>query len=240
MATAILNMAKPTITTEFQALLKESNDSLVAIGAVEVPDAVLQDEFRVLIKEIETTIAAEATTDLTVYTTRLQELTAKYDALKARRIKFLADTNPNLYTLADLAKLTYETAMDTALFFLILTAVLLGGSVAANLFIDRSPAYRLYYFIYGAAFFPFTLLYALFNPPYWRSTLFPMVQRGEESSAMSKFPLSLLWNMISYAKPSPLDTETLGYTKGLLSIFIAGLLTTIGVLYFILFRRIPI
>lgn len=239
MATAILNAAKPTITSEFQILLKDSNESLVAIGGVKVPDAVLQDEFRVLIKEIEETIAAEATMDLSVYTTRLQELTTKYDGLKSRKIKFLADTNPNLYTLADLAMLTYGTAMDTALFFLMVTAVLLGGSIAANIFVDKTLVYRLYYFVYGAALFPFTLLYGLFDPPYWRSTLFPWVQRGEESSAMSKFPLSLLWNLISFAKPSPFDEETLGFSKMLLRFLVVGLLSAIVALYFIVFRRLP-
>lgn len=240
MATAILNAAKPTITTELQNLVKDCNDSIVAIGATNVPDASLQDEFRALIKEIETAIATEATTDVSAYTSRLTELTSKYDELKGRRIKFLAQANPNLYTYTDLLKMTYGTALDTGLFIVILTAVILGGSVAANIFIDTTLVYRLYYFVYGAAFFPFTLLYALYNPPYWRSTIFPWVQRGEESSALSKFPLSLLWNLISYTKPSPFDVETLGYSKGLLGIFIVSLLSSMGILYFIVNRRLPI
>lgn len=240
MAAAILNLGKPAVTNEIRVYIKDANDAITVINTTKIPDGTLISDYSALIKEMEDAIAAEATTELTAYTARLADFKGKYDALNERKIRFLVQANPTIYTYADLVKLTYGTAVDIALFVILLIAVLLGGTIASHYFIDESLAYRLYYFVYGAAFFPFVHLYALFNPPYWRATLFPWVERGKESSFLSKFPVSVLWNFISYSRPSPLDVETLGYTKGLLSIFIGGLLVSIGALYYISFRRLPI
>ena len=63
------------------------------------------------------------------------------------------------------------------LFIISITAgVLLGGMITSNIFADDYFwGIKLFYFIYGAALFPFPIIYATFvSTPYWVSTLIPL------------------------------------------------------------------
>lgn len=240
MASAILNMGKSAITSELETYVTQSQEAITAIGATKQPDSALQADYEALKADLQATIDAEAATDVSVYTSKLVELKSRFDTLNTRKVQFLASANPTVYTLTDLAQMTYGNTLNTILFFLMVAAVILGGTVASHLFLDERLVYRIYYFAYGAALFPFSLAYAIFDPPYWRATLFPWILKGEEASVISKFPLSLLWNFIAYSSPSPLDKETLGYTKGLLRMFSGGILGLLVVFYFLVFERLPL
>jgi hypothetical protein len=71
----------------------------------------------------------------------------------------------------------YSTA--TYIFYLLLAiGVLLGGILCSNLYASESFwAIRLYYFVYGAAFFPLVLFYSMFKPPFMHSYIFPAYER---------------------------------------------------------------
>lgn len=58
----------------------------------------------------------------------------------------------------------------------IVAGVLLGGVITSNMFADDYFwGIKLFYFIYGAALFPFPIIYATFvSTPYWVSTLIPL------------------------------------------------------------------
>jgi hypothetical protein len=52
---------------------------------------------------------------------------------------------------------------------------LLGGIVLSNTYMDSGYwGTRLFYFFYGAAFFPAVMIYGLLKPPVWRSTIAPL------------------------------------------------------------------
>lgn len=62
--------------------------------------------------------------------------------------------------------------------FFIVGAAVLGGIVLSNTYFEEVFwGIRLYYFIYGALFFPLSLLYGVWRPPVWQSTLFPWAVR---------------------------------------------------------------
>lgn len=238
MATAILNMGKPVITAEMQKYVQESKDAIKTIDAVTEPDRTLSSDYATLVTELEAAIAAESATDLASYNSKLNGFSSRFIGLNERKVQFLATASPSIYTLTDLAQLTYGATLDTILFFVVLTAAILGGAIVSNTFIEETTAYRLFYFVYGAAFFPFSILYGIFDPPEWRSTIFPWVLKGEESSWMSRFPASILWGLFAYSAPSPLDKEK--SAKGLLRIFSIGVLIAFIVSYFLVYERLPI
>jgi hypothetical protein len=240
MASGILNMGKPAITTELQKYIDDSKAAITAIDATTEPDRNLSADYGVLIDDLTAVVNTEASTDITVYTSKLVELKGRYDALNTRKVQFMASASPSVYTLTDLAQLTYGTALDTVLLFVITTAIILGGTIMSHVFIEESLPYRLYYFVYGAALFPFSIIYGIFYTPFWRSTIFPWVLKGEESSSMSRFPASVFWNLIAYSAPSPLDKETLGNTKGMLRMFSIGVLLSFIVSYFLVYEKLPI
>jgi hypothetical protein len=68
----------------------------------------------------------------------------------------------------------FKQGMMIGFYIFIGFGALLGGIIMSNAY--ATEAYwgiRLYYFVYGAAFFPITLLYGAINPPYWVSLIFP-------------------------------------------------------------------
>ena len=59
---------------------------------------------------------------------------------------------------------------------------ILGGIVLSNTFaLEPFFLTKLFYFIYGAVFFPATLLYGIARPPVWHASLFPWSKRGQLS-----------------------------------------------------------
>lgn len=59
----------------------------------------------------------------------------------------------------------------------ILVGFVAGGIILSNAYLDPVKGYagtRLFYFFYGALFFPLVLLYGVFKPPKWRATIVPL------------------------------------------------------------------
>lgn len=99
-------------------------------------------------------------------------------------------------------------------------SVLFGGIIGSHFFIQASALQRFYYFVYGAALFPFTLLFAIYQPPLWRATLIPLVEGSR--------------GLFSFVAPSPLDkpSNTLRYLS-------VGLLLSVVGFYYFLYERLP-
>ncbi len=61
-------------------------------------------------------------------------------------------------------------------------AAILGGIVLSNTFaLEAFFLIKLFYFVYGAAFFPASLLYGIARPPVWQASLFPWSKREQIS-----------------------------------------------------------
>lgn len=70
--------------------------------------------------------------------------------------------------------------------FFIVGAALLGGIILSNIHYEEVFwGIRLYYFIYGTLFFPLSLLYGVWKPPVWQSTLIPWTVRTEVDATTS-------------------------------------------------------
>lgn len=114
-------------------------------------------------------------------------------------------------------RIFYQTRTYFWYAFLVIGA-LLGGILCSNLYVlERFWAMRLYYFAYGAAFFPLVMAYSLFRPPYIYSTLFPFSEREQ------KDVLSVTESLFSFERLDPMAAEQkLGHTKSYARIFVAG------------------
>jgi hypothetical protein len=111
----------------------------------------------------------------------------------------------------------YQTRIYFWYAFLVIGA-LLGGILASNLYVNE-PFWlmRVYYFIYGGTFFPLTMLYSLFRPPFIFSTLIPLFQKEIRD------PNSILDTMFSFEKLDIVAANAkLGNTKTYARIFVIG------------------
>ena len=76
-----------------------------------------------------------------------------------------------------LVKRAWRLASDYIYYILLFTCILFGGIIMSNVHIHETfLPIRIYYFIYGSAFFPASLLYGIINPPEWNAKLFPIYQ----------------------------------------------------------------
>jgi hypothetical protein len=87
---------------------------------------------------------------------------------------------------------------------------LLGGIVLSNTYAsDPFWGIRLFYFVYGAAFFPLSLMYGAAKPPYWVATLIPL-QLDEPVQAGGAFTLPALPPLPSLPNPSQIAAAAKG------------------------------
>ena len=74
-----------------------------------------------------------------------------------------------------LVKRAWRFASDYIYYILLFICALFGGIIMSNVYINETfLPIRVYYFFYGTAFFPVSLLYGIVNPPEWNATLFPV------------------------------------------------------------------
>lgn len=94
-------------------------------------------------------------------------------ALTAANEDLLVSENKEFSSLRLLRRIgaTCFTGMYYMLFGL---AILFGGIIASNTYArEHFWGVKAYYFFYGAAFFPLTLLYGIVRPPHWYATIAP-------------------------------------------------------------------
>ena len=90
-------------------------------------------------------------------------------------------------------------------------AALLGGIVLSNAYVEESfVGIRLYYFVYGLLFFPLSLIYGIWKPPVWQSTLIPWTLRTEVDAATST---ARLFSYHIYTQPELLEEVAPGLTR---------------------------
>ena len=84
------------------------------------------------------------------------------------------------------------------------TGALLGGIIMSNAYAaDYFWAIKLYYFIFGAAFFPISILYGAFKPPLWLATIAPL-----QSMVPREVPTSAIPVVKAVAAPKPVNPAT--------------------------------
>jgi hypothetical protein len=73
-----------------------------------------------------------------------------------------------------LIKRAWRVSSEYIYYILLFFCAIFGGIILSNVYINETffPI-RVYYFLYGTAFFPASLLYGIVNPPEWNATIFP-------------------------------------------------------------------
>ena len=73
-----------------------------------------------------------------------------------------------------LIKRAWRMSSDYIYYMLLFACAIFGGIILSNVYINETffPI-RAYYFFYGTAFFPASLLYGIVNPPEWNAKIFP-------------------------------------------------------------------
>lgn len=211
--TTVITAADPAITDAKYAsvtLLKETkvdiDDTLKVLEKTEPKDTVLMNDLMALSSEVVTAANAWQATDLGQLQTKSKELRDKYETYR-----------PRVPIVSGFAVTTGQNILAMLIAF----AVLFGGIIGGHMFIDAPVMKRLFYFIYGAALFPFTLLAAAYSPPLWRATIFPWVEGTK--------------GVFSFITPSPLDKPS-----GTFRYISVALLTTLVAFYFFLYERLPV
>ena len=105
-----------------------------------------------------------------------------------------------VFSWSRLGRKVVKILMYYTTFVAVAAGALLGGIVLSNTYAsDPFWGIRVFYFVYGAAFFPLSLLYGAAKPPYWVATLIPLqldepVQTGGGFSLPALPPLPSLPN----------------------------------------------
>jgi len=211
--TAVITAPDPSMTDVKYApylvvknLKTQIDDTLKVLEGTEPKDTALMNDFVALSADVVAVANAWQTTEFSQLQGKAKELNDRYYALR-----------PRVPVIRGFAASTGANVLD----LLVMIAVLFGGIIASHYFITMSVQYRLYYFIFGAALFPFSLMAAVVSPPQWRATIFPWVEGTK--------------GFLSFVAPSPMDKP--GQALRWIS---ASLLLTIVVFYTGLYGRLPV
>ena len=89
-------------------------------------------------------------------------------------------------------------------------SLVLGAVVSTNTHIryDFYPI-RLFYFVYGAVFFPIVVLYGAIFPPEWICTFIPLINYKDDVYGEGNMFTKMFKNIIGYRLPTPAEERTL-------------------------------
>lgn len=182
------------------------DDTLKGLEKDESKDTVLMNDLVVLNGEVIVAANTWKETDISELTKKAKELNEKYESYR-----------PRVPLVGGFA----FTTGHNILAILIGLAVLYAGIIASHYALDMPPFTRVFYFIYGAALFPFTHMVSVYNPPLWRATLIPL-QEGAKG-------------LFAFLPPSPEDEPS-----SLFRYISVAMLLGIGTFYYSLYGRIPV
>jgi hypothetical protein len=240
MAAAIADMTKAPVLSQLKSFLTEIDSAVTVIKGTKEPNQQIIDDYATLKRDIDASINAASTTETTALTSQMSGFQTRKLDIDKRKAEFMFKAKPNAYTLSDFAQITLGETLNTILFIVFCIAVVFGGTVASHYVIERPLVYRLFYFVYGAALFPLSLAYGMWSPTYWRSTVFPLVEKGTEGSILTTFPFSFFWSFVAFSPPTPRDAETMGFTKLMFRLFSGGILLAFVATYFLKFEKLPL
>jgi hypothetical protein len=173
----------------------------------------LKTAYTKLDSDIDNEISSWSKTDFTTLTLNLQRLSIQKETYDRSRRDIIKNKSMDLTFTGFTRRIANDTLENIATTSIII-GFILGGIVMSNNYIEKSVNMRLFYFVYGAALFPISLLYGIVNTPTWHSTIIPLVR--QEISAIALF---------SYRNPNlTIDSPTGGYKTSLMICCIISLL----------------
>jgi hypothetical protein len=109
--------------------------------------------------------------------------------VSAQAVPIVPTKPPEEFSISSIAKKVGIITFNLTYFIVTIVSVILGGIVLSNMYVgDRySGISRIFYFIYGCAFFPLVLLYpipvllGMLKAPQWNALLIPLVDNSKSS-----------------------------------------------------------
>jgi hypothetical protein len=195
------------------------DNSINEINKFEVPDTVLIKDYNTLKADVEAVIKSIDTYTENTINKQFTDLGIRQRELDTRRLARMAHPQKKPFSLTGLFS---DTFMEIKKNFKVITlffGMFMGAVVASHIFItpvtnlaeasvSKMSVYTLFYGMYGAVLFPFTILYGLYSPPMWRAPLFPLIEEGNEPGWVNIFPISLIAALFKYSPPSINDTAS--------------------------------
>jgi len=108
-----------------------------------------------------------------------------------------------------------STVALTFIYLFLIISILLGAIVSTNHFIGYNywPV-RMYYFVYGAVFFPFSLLYGLIAAPEWTASFLPILEYKKDTDEEPNF-MTRLKGLIGFTLLPKVEDRTEDDTKSI-------------------------
>jgi hypothetical protein len=161
---------------QLQGLVSKITNSIKDLSVVKTDDsAALQEEYTTLQTSIREVIADSNTSDPDKLLSDVKDYQKDTHDLDAKRDTIMGTYSGNVGFLTAVGRefLYYSTMV------IYIIGPLFGFIIMSNAFFDESIPLKLFYGFWGALWYPLSLLYSLFNPPVWRSLLFPLIRDDE-------------------------------------------------------------
>jgi len=188
---------KYAMVMSFRQLIKDIDRSLSDISGVPIKSDAsgqaitnMKESYKALEVKVNKQIEGWSKTDITLLSSTLQEYKSEKEKLDEKRKPLLPEGSLDL-SFSGLAHNIAQKTLQNFATISVISAFIFGGVVMSNVYVNEPLLLRLFYFVYGAALFPFSLLYGIINTPTWHAAVFPLVERTK-----SALPL------FSYSKPS--------------------------------------
>ena len=192
---------KRYVVMSLKELVADIDKSISDIAGAEVTTDASGESIKSLKKsytDLKETINAQitswSTTDVASLGASVASYTSQKEALDKTRQNFIKNGKLDL-TFSGIARATALATLEKFATASIISAFIFGGIVMSNNFLNETTILlRAFYFIYGGALFPVSLIYGTFYTPTWHSALFPLFEKTKMN-----IPL------FSYKTPSALD-----------------------------------
>lgn len=131
----------------------------------------LQANYTTLLKRVQTTITASSSLDPTTLSSQLNNIQSQLTIYDTQR-------NSILGSYVGGSKNFFSAVLSEFKYFCKLSVYVLGPLFAfiimTNTFYSEKVIYMIFYGLWGALWYPLTILFAIVNPPKWRALLIPI------------------------------------------------------------------
>jgi len=160
------------VNQQLQSMMNSANDSIAELSNITSTDSVtLQNDYKSLIEQIKGYINIDSSPQ--TQGNVLNSVKGDLIALDERRDTIINDyvNKSGDFWSAVISEFKYYCKMATYVL-----GPILGFIIMTNTFFDEKITFKLYYGLFGALWYPLSVLFAIFVPPVWRALFIPLVK----------------------------------------------------------------
>ena len=164
------------VNQQLQSMMKSMNDSIAELANITSTDSItLQNDYKSFMEKIQTYINVDNLIDTSPLTPgdALNKARGDLIALDERRdaiINNYVNQSGDFWS-AVISEFKYYCKMATYVL-----GPILGFIIMTNTFFDEKITFKLFYGLFGALWYPLSVLFAIFVPPVWRALFIPLVK----------------------------------------------------------------